>query len=154
MTNKIIESLREIEKIENLMKENRKNTKVVERGDLVRNAIMTPDGTVLESTHRHDYREYKDENGEVYMVDGGNDYIRRSVNKVPATPLDIYTKDKFEEVRKYLKWGTYGINGDQPLRYVRLFEIDDSHIEAVLKLNISPEYTRLFNIELEFRKTL
>ena len=37
---------------------------------LIYNAIRTPDGTVLESRHKHDYQEYQDANGLEYMVDG------------------------------------------------------------------------------------
>ena len=30
---------------------------------LVHNALQTPDGTIIESRHRHDYKTYEDANG-------------------------------------------------------------------------------------------
>ena len=50
---------------------------------IVLNSIMTPDGTVLISHHRHDYVTHLDKNGELYLVDGGTDYLKRFVNFEP-----------------------------------------------------------------------
>ena len=41
--------------------------------EIILNRIQTPDGTVLTSYYRHDYKSYQDKNGETYIVDGGND---------------------------------------------------------------------------------
>ena len=45
---------------------------------LLANVMRTPDGTVLQSNHVHDYVEHTDANGKLYMVDGGVQYIRRT----------------------------------------------------------------------------
>ncbi len=37
--------------------------------------MITPDGTLLQSYHVHDYKTYKDSNGEIYMIDGGCEYL-------------------------------------------------------------------------------
>ena len=51
-----------------------------------------------------------------------------------------------------LKWGTYGINGDQPLKYVTIAEMDTAHIEAVLKLNVNPVHKVCMVEELKRRE--
>lgn len=99
---------------------------------LVKNAIRTPDGTVIQSRHRHDFVTHKDKNGETYMVDGGLDYTRRYVNKEPYEDLSVSFDAPFEEVREAFEWGTRGKNGDQPMRHVKLSEMSDLHVAAVI----------------------
>ena len=120
---------------------------------IIRNALRTPDGTIIRSRHRHDYVTHTDANGKEYMVDGGNDYIRRSANG-DEEDMVVTTEDSFEVVRQACDWGTYGINGDQPLRYVTVAEMETAHIKAVLQnvkfINSSIKTT--MEHELEYRK--
>lgn len=57
---------------------------------LIRNAIKTPDGTVLESTHTHDFKSHIDKNGNYYAIDGGLSYLKR-----------IATREDYEELSKW-----------------------------------------------------
>jgi hypothetical protein len=119
---------------------------------LIRNALQTPDGTVLRSHHRHDYRTHTDANGKTYMVDGGLDYVRRTIHG-DEIDLCVTLDDPHEVVREALIWGTYGPNGDQPLRYVTLTEMSTDHIEAVLANvpNVVYQYRVAMKNELEYR---
>ena len=67
---------------------------------LVSNKLRTPDGTILQSFHRHDYVTHIDANGEKYMVDGGLSYPRRNTYKIPFEELSVYNTDLFELVRE------------------------------------------------------
>ena len=120
---------------------------------IIRNALRTPDGTEIRSRYRHDYVTHTDANGKEYMVDGGNDYIRRSANG-DEEDMVVTTEDSFEVVRQACDWGTYGINGDQPLKYVTVAEMETDHIKAVLQnvkfINSSIKTT--MEHELEYRK--
>jgi len=99
---------------------------------IVRNAIKTPDGTILNSRGRHDFMSHTDENGETYMTDGGRDYLRRSVNDKPAEDLTVVLFHGHERVREAYDWGTYGPNGDQELSYVLLKDMADGHVQALI----------------------
>lgn len=98
---------------------------------IIHNSLMTPDGTILVSRHRHDYQTYTDANGKWYMVDGGLDYLRRSAN---GDEIDMSLEDNqpHEVQRWLLRWGNRGKDGKQPLQYKPIAEMDTGHIEAVL----------------------
>jgi len=100
---------------------------------IILNQIRTPDGTILRSMNRHDYRTYIDKNGKEYMVDGGTDYLRRNIHDdAPYEELSIYSDDSFDVIRRSLHWGTYGPKGDQAKRYVPMADMSDDHIRAIL----------------------
>lgn len=122
---------------------------------IILNRIQTPDGTILTSYHRHDYRTHCDEiTGETYMVDGGTGYLHRSVNNIPATDLTIHDDEPFEVLRHFAHWGTRGKDGKQPLRWNPLKSLDIDHMEAILETqkNMQPHLRNLIEMELAFRK--
>ena len=123
---------------------------------IIRNAIITPDGTYLRSYHRHDYKEHKDTlTGEIYIVDGGNDYLRRSINTLPPISLDVYLSDPFEMIRDAFVWKSYGKNYEHPHGiYIKLCDMTTEHIRAILETQtqIKGNYIEdLFKKELQFR---
>ena len=119
---------------------------------LVANRIRTPDGTILESKHRHDYVSYVDKNGKEYMVDGGTDYLRRNVHEdAPYEELTVYADAPHAVIREVFKWGTRGKDGKQPLKFVTLKDMTTDHIEAILETQNLPGYMRkIFSDELDF----
>ena len=116
------------------------------------NAIRTPDGTVIESTHRHDFVCHTDKDGETYCVDGGSDYLRRLGTGYKE--LSLYSEGvTFKAIRELFKWGTRGKDGIEPLQRKPLCELSDNHIKAILETqsHISDEVRGLFQQELKWR---
>jgi hypothetical protein len=124
---------------------------------LLYNAIVTPDGTILHSYSTHDYRSHVDAiTGETYINDGGNDYMRRSVNVVPATDVSLTSDDEHETIREKVFWTSYGKNGDLVggvRTLIKDMEID--HIRAILETQWHIKgrpIEQVFLNELEYRK--
>jgi len=121
--------------------------------DIIYNAIQTPDGTIIESRHRHDYQTHSDANGKKYMIDGGLSYVRCSANGDEEF-LTVTLEDTHEIVRQACTWGTYGIKGDEPLTYKYLCDMDTAHINAVLTNvpGIIPAIKTAMENELKYRE--
>ena len=119
---------------------------------LVLNRIRTPDQTVLTSRHRHDFVSHKDKNGEIYICDGGTEYIRRSINTEAYEELSLYSDDPFEKLREGFEWGTYGRNGDEELHYKSISNMSTNHINAILSQYRLADYMKeLFEKEMAYR---
>ena len=119
---------------------------------IVANMIRTPDGTILRSYHRHDYVTHIDtKDGKEYMVDGGLAYLRRNVGN--HTELSVYSTDPHSMIRNVFRWGTYGIEGDKPLRWVKLKDMDEDHIQAIIDkcLHVPKWRIDIFKNELHHR---
>ena len=119
---------------------------------ILSNKMRTPDGTMLESEHRHDYVTHLDANGNKYMLDGGLDYVRCSANG-DEEMLTVYDDDPHEDIRGVVKWGTYGKNGDETLVHVRIADMSTQHLQACLDTvkTMRPALRYVMQKELEYR---
>ena len=119
---------------------------------ILSNRMRTPDGTILESKHRHDYVTHLDANGNEYMLDGGLDYVRVSANG-DEEMLTVYDDDPYEDIRGVVKWGTYGKNGDETLVHVRISDMSTQHLRACLDTvkTMRPALRHVMQKELEYR---
>jgi hypothetical protein len=132
---------------------------------ILRNAIQTPDGSILNSTHRWDYQEHTDTvDGQVYVVDGGLDYFRGSLNgwtRQNSHPnfkdLRVTTDSPHELIREVFEWTSVldknGMARDEPVK-IPLKDLDDGHIKALVKWTADgyPEYVHKIMLdELDWR---
>lgn len=118
---------------------------------IIRSAIRTPDGTIIESRHRHDYNTHLDANGKWYMIDGGLDYVRSSANGDEVW-IGTFLEDGHEKVREALTWGTRGKDGKSELKYIKLKDMETDHIVACLQTqSMLPQYKTAMKNELDYR---
>lgn len=70
---------------------------------IVRNSIVTPDGTVLTSRHVHNCVFHTDSvDGQLYMADGGLDYLRRAGPSY--TEASVSADAPYETLRRAIEW--------------------------------------------------
>jgi len=84
-------------------------------------------GDVLVSIHRHDYVTCGCDNQT--MLDGGTAYQRYGGVDLDLVDRSgtIYLTDGFEKCRTAPIWGSYGINGDEPRKWMSVSEMNDAH---------------------------
>ena len=115
---------------------------------------QTPDGTVLESRHRHDYVSHNDADGMTYAIDGGASYIRISGDFRKLKNLCVYDNEPHSVLREQLEWGSRGVNGDKPIEYIRICDMTDGHLQAVAELDYTgPHYKTIMENELKHRSS-
>lgn len=104
----------------------------------------------IESKHRHDLVDC--ECGGL-AVDGGHDYIKRSY-VVDYAETSIESNDLLV-ARDYFEWGSFGKNGDEPKHYIKLKDMETSHIQVILETQPhirNSVVEELFKLELQYRE--
>lgn len=109
---------------------------------------------VLSSYHRHDYKTCSCENET--MVDGGLNYGRYGGKKLHLVETNyLYDDASFEVIREHIYRGGRGIDGKQPLKYVKLSEVDDKWLGAIIdyeeQYRPNNPHLKWYNLENEFR---
>jgi len=121
---------------------------------IIHSQLTTPDGTVLVSKHRHDYVSHTDANGKYYFLDGGNEYIRSSING-DEDFFTVTTDTEHEVLRNYATWGTYGKSGEEPLQRIPIASLATEHIYAIMDyLSKEHHYIPILQNELSYREHL
>lgn len=126
--------------------------------ELLVNKIQCPDGTVLESRHRHDFKEHKQEDDRSYFVDGGLEYQRIGHSDKEYKDLCVYTDDDHSLIREHFTWGRNydeNMNRTPKTEMILLKNITDSHLSALIDLtkeDYPAKIHKVFVDEKEFRK--
>lgn len=103
-------------------------------GNVVYSALLTPDGTLLESSYKYDYKTHKDKNGKTYRIDGGISYLRCTDNG-DENLIILFDTDPHHIIRKFTgRWSFPKLlrdncNPDLNKIYIRLFQMTDSHLD-------------------------
>lgn len=118
---------------------------------LICNRWKCPDGTILQSRHRHDYVSHTTDKGEYCFLDGGLDYIRHSGN---LECLCIYSNAPHDIIRENFEWTSYGVNGDEDAKVNVLKDLSTEHIRAILRTqkHLPEHIISIFKQELNFRE--
>jgi|SRR6187402_2761982 len=112
-------------------------------------------GEQLISRHIHDYRVCGCENGT--MCDGGNSYERHGGQNLDLVQsFCIYDDEPHEILRLYIERGTYGVKGDEELKYIKLKDMSDEHLKAVIEYETTHRpnnpYLKHYKTEQKWRK--
>ncbi len=103
------------------------------------------------SYHRHDYKTCDCDNQA--MVDGGTDYARYgAMNMKKIVHYAVYDDDDFEKVRQYATRGSRGKDGQKPLSYIAICDMDDDYLQSVLEYGGAEWHLDLIRKEIKYRE--
>jgi hypothetical protein len=107
--------------------------------------------TIIVSLTVHDFQ--KCECGQV-MVDGGREYAKFSGKEEDIEQLYLWDESTNKDFENKLIWGTRGRDGNGPLIFMLVKDLETSHIESIVKnqIQISSMYKSVFKSELRRRK--
>ena len=87
------------------------------------------------------------------MVDGGTDYSRYgAMDMKKIVHHEVFDDDDFEKVRQYATRGSRGKDGQQPLSYIAICDMDDDYLQAVLDYGGAEWHLDLIRKEIKYRE--
>ena len=112
-------------------------------------------GEHLVSRHRHDFQQCSCENGS--FTDGGYAYQRWGGKDLEAIQSHcIYDDEPHEVIRFYVERGSRGKNMEEPLKYIKLKDLDDKHLKAIIKYEEETRpnnrFLKIYKTEVKYRK--
>ena len=118
---------------------------------LVYNSVTCQEcNETIVSYHRHDYKLCSCPNEA--MVDGGTAYLRYGAKNMRKIKIfAVYDDDDFELVREYATRGSRGKDGDQPLSWIAIRDMDDDYLEAILDYGGADWHIALIKKEILYR---
>jgi len=127
----------------------------MERKLVYNSVICLQCNETLVSTHVHDYKTCSCENGT--MCDGGLQYGRAGGKDLSLVkPNYLYTDSPHEQIREVFSRGSRGEDGKQPLLYIKLKNIDNQYLDAIIAYedNLRPHnpFLPIYRAEKEFRR--
>lgn len=108
-------------------------------------------GESLVSYHRYDFKQCGCKHQT--FIDGG-----LSNPRYGAVPYDkrhvetIYSDDDFTIVRRYASRGSKGKDGKEPLTWIPLYQMTNSHLENVILYGGAAWHLELISKELQYRR--
>lgn len=118
---------------------------------LIANRWVSPAGEILQSKHRYDF--VTDSAGN--FIDGGLSYIRIGGSQEGWTDCCVYSDDTHELKRKYFMWGNRGRNGNEPLTWLALKDMETEHIWNIIRdmgHAMQEHILKMFRDEIRLRK--
>lgn len=118
---------------------------------LVYNSVTCQEcNETIVSYDRHDYKLCSCPNEA--MVDGGTAYLRYGAKNMRKIKIfAVYDDDDFELVRQYATRGSRGKDGDQPLSWIAIRDMDDDYLEAILDYGGADWHLALIKKEILYR---
>lgn len=121
---------------------------------IIQNAIYSLcDNNYYKSRHRHDYVPIPLKEGFAF-IDGGLDYIRSSGTNIWLVDYSLYENSSDDDIYNKLLWGTYGIDGKQPLTWVLLKDCTTDHLNNIIANvpSLDPLVIKVISRALDGRK--
>lgn len=121
-------------------------------------AIETPDGTLLETTSRHDFKSHTDNlTGKVYSVDGGNEYQKISGDLKDLTSYIVRSNDPISIIRSITGRAGNGADGEGEYRVCLLKDMSDEWLSSSIEYVKEAQsegydiYADIYQRELDYR---